>query len=300
MTGLPPPNKKKTAKVREAARKKRNKEAKVVQDEIVTAEELIAEDIDNVVPPREELPERPNVVYATLWKGEGLPAYSNDLYDLKYVECLHDGIMRHTKTARLHLILDDHYWKKACEHPALLGVTKSKFEGHGCGGWSNIMEVFSPANRPKGNTRHVWMGLDTVLVGNCDWLFQWNTSPMGLPIDPINPARACNAVMSYNEEGADIAWEAYEVAKAKNGMNDFRLQGQPSEMQLLRFLCKRERWRPLEIKPKQLLSYKSHVTKGAPWRGASVVYFHGVPKPHELPLQDPIRKEWLGAKPIRN
>lgn len=232
-------------------------------------------------------------IFACLWQGEDLPSYSQDQYDLEYVDLLAKGVERHMPDTELVMLVDDTYWGAIRRRGAVKWVTW-KFDGHGIGGWSNMLEVFRPNLWPEGDDRYMLIGLDTVLVGDCDWLFEWDKHPVGLPLDPFHAPIPCDAVVTWNREGAEIVWKAFLKSK-KTGMKKHLLKGKPSEMQLLRDLFVAHKWQTLEREPKKLLSYKVHVAprRSNEFMEASVVYFHGRPKPHQLPPTNPVRKAWV-------
>jgi hypothetical protein len=305
MTGLPPPPNRKPKKKKKAGKKKKAKQkpptADEVQAESATAEE-VQEEATTIYHDKPETEAPPTVVakkkmtnnvFSFLWQGTDLPGFSNDAYDLKYVELLANGVRKHVPNGQLTMLADEFYYEQMRGDRRFDSIRLEKFDGHGIGGWSNVLEGFRENLRPKMGKRHMLVGLDTVFMGNCQWLFDWNKSPVGLPLDPYNAPQPCDAVVTFDYEGAAFVWDAFEVAKT-DGMKDYLLFDVPSEMMLLRYLYKRERWEPLEQQPSKLLSYKAHVLRGVnPWRHhTSVVYFHGKPKPHQLSHTNRIWQQW--------
>lgn len=230
---------------------------------------------------------------ACLWRGVGLPEFSNDVYDRRYVEALATGIERHVPDGQLTLISDEHY------HPLVRdieGVEHVKFHGIDFGGWSRMMETMRPDLWPKGDERIVGMNLDIVLVGDCSWLWEWDEADVGLPTDPLHPSVPANPVWTWNRAGAKLCWEAYRrILMDRVPTEKVRMptaMGQPSEMALFRQLAAEHGWPRLERAFARLRSYKKHVLPARSWKDASVVYFHGSPKPHELPETHPLKKVW--------
>lgn len=123
-------------------------------------------------------------------------------------------------------------------------------------------------NRPM-----ILVGLDTVVVGNCDPLADYcfrGKVPL-YPRDPYRPRIACNGV-SLVPAGYSHIWERW------NGENDMEwIRRHPHEFIDDHF-------------PGLVLSYKGHVKKKG-LGGARIVYFHGKEKPHELGLPW-IREHW--------
>lgn len=219
-----------------------------------------------------------------LWQGgPELPGYSRGRYGSRDVTCLWRGARR--TGAVLSLILDRNLRD---EIDLFFPLT---FEGHGIGGWSNMLEAFRPDMWPAEGERIVHMDLDTVIVGDCDWLWEWDKAPLGFPLDPYRRDTICSGIRTWDRRGAQIMWEAYLEAK-KNGMSAYKIRGAPSEMMLMRKVWRDHGWPTLEPEPEKLLSYKVHVKKGADWQKASAVYFHGSPKPQDLPEGDPLRMVW--------
>ena len=250
-------------------------------------------------------------VIANLWKGDigNVPSYSADMYGIQYVEKLARGIRRHVTDGALTMLMDQHYatlWgQHAREMDDDLDVTVRPYEGYDCGGWSRRFENMRPGLHPTGE-RVVMMDLDTILVGNCDWLWSWDESPVGLHLDPYYDPKVGCGIVTFDGEGAAIVWDAFLKAR-ENGMADYYAYGHPSEMILLRALYVAHGWKPLEPKAEKLLSYKVHVMRQKreikperlasvrepnPWDRASIVYFHGHPRPNELAPQHALRQEW--------
>ena len=287
----PPPNPKKRKAKAKAKKKVQEPTADEVQAEVVTAEEVIDE--ATTLHHDRKAKVYTNRVFSCLWQGEGLPRFSNDVYGLKYVDHLYRGVKRHVPHGSLTMVCDDYYYDKLKENDRFSAVRLERMDGHGIGGWSNMFEIVRENLRPKMGRRHVWVGLDTVFVGNCQWIFDWDKSPVGLPLDPYHAPQPCNGVWTFNFDGAAFIWDAYQVAK-EDGMKDYLLFGQPSEMMLLRYLYKQEGWSPLEVRARKLLSYKVHWNnmRNPFLESPSVCYMHGRPKPHELTPHDPVRKLW--------
>lgn len=232
-----------------------------------------------------------NRYYSFLWHStDNLPSYSKNQYSAEDVFRLRRGIERHDPDGRLIMFSDEHY-AKACEEAGAEEVIL--FSGKDCGGWSRMLEPYSPANRPGGKTRHVLLGLDTVIMKNPSWLFKWDKSPIGMPLDPCRAPDCCDAVLTIDQVGCGITWAEYRK-HAPSKMRAYRLRNMPSEMMLLRALFERHKWTPIEKVPRRLASYKMHIAKRRiDWKVPDIIYFHGRPKPADLPDDDPVKLEWL-------
>jgi len=234
-------------------------------------------------------------VFCCLWNGTDLPNYSGGVYDLTWVDRLHRNIQRRLPGGSLTVLVDMFYWDKIVQTygPAVPYHVIPLLE-LGIGGWSNVLEIFAPDLRPAEGQRHLAVGLDTVFISDPSWLFQWCAAPVGLPRDPIFTKTVCDAVISFDAEGASIVWDEFQRA-SDSRMSRYLMMNRPSEMMLLRSLWDKYQWPMLEPEPRQLLSYKCHVQKTGLCPETSVVYFHGRPKMIDLPQTDPIRMEWEGA-----
>lgn len=237
--------------------------------------------------------ERLKRIVSWWWQGTGeLPGFSDNVYTEEYVAMLLRGVARHiTPPWRLDLFVDEACWKRFDRFDLRLPTDLKliRFRNWGVGGWSHMCECFHPDYWPQPGDRVLAIGLDSIITGSLDWLFEWNEAPCGFIRDPLVPETISNAVMTFDRQGAVRLWDAFLNAREKKfeGMKIFDL---PSEMMMMRKLWEKERWPLLEEEPRRLLSYKVDREKFAP--EASVVYFHGNPKPHALEKDDPIYRFW--------
>jgi len=255
----------------------------------------------------------PRTVITCLWAGHDLPGYSSNRYGVEDVLNLWRGVQRHIPGSTLLVLCDEHYERELTTGRVLDllepgekerdGSTRIvRFQGHGIGGWSNVLEAFRPDLHADRDPLEpvLLVGLDTVFVEDCSWLFgipMHTPADVLLPPDPVDPMRnpPCDAVVLFNKKGADLVWQEYLRAKAQiTDLTPFPhlYNGRPSEMVLLQHLWKKHKWPMLEAHPKKLLSYKQHVRYRSVHvpEGCSIVYFHGVPKPRDLDADDPVRR----------
>ncbi len=264
-----------------------------------------------------------NTIVVTLWDGKDLPKYSGGAYDTEIVGKVARNFARHlTGTTRVICLADDRYLPGVrelpesitTEHgPALIQTYPLDME-LSIGGWSPMLQAFSPdfcewagiymdwhhLNRQQ-RPRALIVGLDTVVMKNIDWLMAFAPSPIVMPPNPAHGKLAngvCNAVVNYNREGADLVWKAYEEVRAVHAsgqaMDRSLMMGSCfSEMQLLRQLWNEHQWARVDSPPARLVSYKYHLRHlGWDLEKVDMVYFHGRPKPQDLDLSNPIRREW--------
>jgi hypothetical protein len=242
------------------------------------------------------------VLRSWLWQPRGdLPSFA-DSYDERYVHALLRGMDRWvTPPWKLELWVDEHWYEKLFGSDERLNVVK--FTGAGCGGWSHMMEIYDPGHWPEApDKRVVAMGLDTILVGPCDWLWEWNEAPCGFIRDPLVPSTISNSVMTFNQEGASHLWKAFLVS-LQDGFEGCKIFDLPSEMMLMRRYWElfdgnlAKPYPCLEEHPRRILSFKAHTKNGSIYtmesgHEPSIVYFHGSPKPHELDESLPLRQLW--------
>lgn len=227
-----------------------------------------------------------------LWAGRGdLPAFSDGVYDQRYINSLLVGLAMHLDGDWGFQLWVDGEWQKKLSGPGNeLHVPVFElipFSGAHLGGWDRMMEIYSPEHLPRPGERILAVGLDTIITGPIDWLFEWAEAPCGFIADPYQPDTISNSVMTFDHEGARILWEAYQEA-LETKFEGLKMFDRPSEMMLMRKVWEQHRWPLLEDMPSRLLSYKAH----SPHVGASVVYFHGSPKPHELSTDTPLGRLW--------
>jgi hypothetical protein len=235
-------------------------------------------------------------VVCCLWAGHDLPGYSANRYGAADVANLLRGVRRFVPDGRLTVLADiEHMAKLAGLAPdAALNVLPLFGFGLRHGGWSHVFEAFTPALRRLLNMapeqRMLVVGLDTVFVRDSSWLFDWDAAPIGLPADPYNlTGPPCDAVIIADAKGASIVWEEFERAYALP-VFPHRYAGHASEMTALQHLSAQHRWPKIEgDNMHRLVSYKgARVADFGIPQSATVVYFHGHPKPRDLAASDPV------------
>jgi hypothetical protein len=121
----------------------------------------------------------------------------------------------------------------------------------------------------------ILVGLDTVIVGNCDELARYclEGSQLAVPRDPFFPEKVCNGV-ALVPKGHGWVWSEFP------GGND---------MEWIRSL-------PVavidDLFPRQVVSYKGHTKHYGIEDETRIVYFHGVEKPAELGHLDWVAESW--------
>lgn len=121
----------------------------------------------------------------------------------------------------------------------------------------------------------VLVGLDTVVVGNCDKLAEYclSASRPAFPVDPYRPQQVCNGVGLV-----PAGWQI--VATSHRGENDMEwVRSFPHE-------------RIDSLFPGQVQSYKGAVKK----RGLGdtrICFFHGQEKPYQLSHVQFVQEHWI-------
>jgi hypothetical protein len=152
-------------------------------------------------------------------------------------------------------------------------------------GWWAVPEVF----RSVGPT--VVVGIDTVIRGNIDELFQIAESSVKKDFWMIRafrpPVRTISGIMVWN---GDWSW-LYEEFKYERESSRLRGEEEYTNIQL-----KHRGIQPncLQDVFPGIYSYKRHcIGKGIP-EDCKVLVFHGKPRPHEVPeIWEPIKRRYL-------
>lgn len=183
-----------------------------------------------------------------------------------YVHNILDQLLRHlTVPYRVHLLTDD----DADEYPGV-HVIRAVYPG-----WWEKLRIFQPGLLPKG--RAMFLDLDTVIVDNIDHIAAYR-GPFATLRDFWRPQGLGPAVMLFDPEWASFIYQEWAATghDMTHGRGDQAFienlnQGRmPREVDILQ-----------DIYPGDFVSYKTHCRDGIP-DGASVVCFHGKPRPHEV------------------
>lgn len=183
----------------------------------------------------------------------------------EYVRKLRNGVARHLHVPHVFRVYTDdvlRHW------PSLQEIETIKPKAGG--GWWNKVHLFNPFSFVPGD-RVLYFDLDTIIVGDLDALARargilhlgkwgWTKNDYG------------SGVMAWTHGEHSEIWERFtpEVPSKFRGDQDWmtHLGGWPA------------------LPDGACVSYRYHCQKaGVPPRGASVVCFHGTPKPHEVQEQ---------------
>lgn len=121
----------------------------------------------------------------------------------------------------------------------------------------------------------ILVGLDTVIVGNCDHLAAYaiGADKIAVPRDPFFPQKVCNGVALVPQGNARI-WTEFP------GGNDMEWIRQQDVAVID------------DIFPGQVVSYKGEVAKNGLTEDTRIVFFHGHPKARDLPHVGWIARHW--------
>ena len=132
--------------------------------------------------------------------------------------------------------------------------------------------------------RIVFLDLDNIIVGNCDFLFEYNGNFCILH-DFYRFKGYGSAVMNIAPNWGARIREDFE-ANAKEVMRNFLGDQNFIESKI----DSADEWQALY--PGKIVSYKAHeCEKGIP-EGAAIICFHGLPKPADVPDLPWMREHW--------
>jgi len=206
-----------------------------------------------------------------------------DKYGPEYVNRLARAVLTHTMSGVGFLCLTD--------DPKGITCATAPIETSDPGWWAKLV-LFKPHPALAGS-RVVFMDLDTVIVGNIDFLFDYD-GPFAILRDFYVPTGFGSAIMSIAPGfGRSAIWDAFRY-RAQHYIKTMH-----GDQDLIRCVVPRaDLWQ--DMFPDKIVSYKVHCTKIVP-AGARIVCFHGEPKPHDLPEGHSLRQVWEdGRVPVTN
>lgn len=198
-----------------------------------------------------------------------------DKYSADYVRNLQDGVKR-------HLSLEDSKIDFVC-------FTDSSVSGVDCeplpeklDGWWCKLGLFKPGVFSKGESV-LYLDLDTLTVDNIDDVAGY-TGEFAILRDFMRPHGFGSAIMAWPGGQCEKIWTRWDELGRFELMN-----GDQHWVEMI--------WPQAKILqdlfPDKLVSYKIHCRGGIP-EGASIVNFHGTPRPHEC--NDWVKEHWANSK----
>lgn len=211
-------------------------------------------------------------VACVLYQGEDVPAHSLGIFTPEWVDRLYRGVKRNT-TREFRFVCfvdrDDYEFHEPIETKKLVMP------------YRNMFSLLEPFREDLGHV--VFMGLDTIITGNIDSLFDYR-GPFTMLKDPYYD-RPCSGVMMFPH--TPEVWDAFTQAHERHAQEQ-TMFGYPSDMIFLATV-------PHEVIDGPdwgIYSYKAHIKKNpALLEKSCIIYFHGKEKPHELKA-DWIEKHW--------
>jgi hypothetical protein len=184
--------------------------------------------------------------------------HTGDAYGPEYVGRLYAGLARHATRPFDFVVVREAPWP----------------------GWWGKLVLFPP------EVRTVFLDLDVVLTGPVDFLFAY-AGDFCLWGDPWNGRWNTSVMAIAPGFGTEIRRrflaEPEGIMRRLHGDQDFVAEV---------LWPHADTWQT--VAPGQVKSYKADHLEAGP-AGASIVVFHGRPKPHELPLDHWARRAWDGV-----
>lgn len=193
------------------------------------------------------------ITIATLiWEPNASSESYSRVYDESWVEKLYRGFARNLSKPFRFVVFTDRP-RTFCEPIEQMPISAARPD------YSTCIEPY------RLNVPMILVGLDTVIVGNCDDLAEYcETAPtLAVPLDPFDKRQVCNGVALVPGGLAPIMWEGFD------GRNDMEWVRANPHVVLDKLF------------PGRVVSYKGHAKKHG-LEGVSIVYFHGLQKPHEI------------------
>lgn len=205
-------------------------------------------------------------VATCLWKANEHSQLFSQCYDESWVEKLYRAFRRNLNWPFRFICWVDQPRKfsEPLEYKLLQSPRPFKY---GC-----MIEPFADsASSPM-----IIVGLDTIITRNIDHLAFYCHSErrIALPRDPYKPERSINGIALVPQGNQNI----YRNWLGENDMEWLRTF-QTNYID--------------DIWPGDVISYKAHKVSENGYKNASVVYFHGNPKPHHLPKSPLVKEHWI-------
>ena len=194
-------------------------------------------------------------------------------YGSEYVNRLAAGVAKHITLPHRFLCLTDNRIGLDCDAAPI---------ATGLPGWWSKLILFRPHPSLAGH-RVVFMDLDTVLVGDCNFLLEYD-GPFAILQDFYRAKGYGSAIMSIAPKFGAAIWYNFKptIMQQYHGDQDW-IQVQ---------VDKADRWQVMH--PNKIVSYKVHCMHRELPADARLVCFHGEPRPHEV--MDPwMQQHWLQA-----
>ena len=225
-----------------------------------------------------------------------------DVYDWIYVERLYNMLQRNlTNTVRLHVYTEHH--RPVPEHMIKHSLIDMPEANGYKKGWWYKMQLFN-AQHHSGDM--LYFDLDTVIVGNIDWIVSLPTNKFWSAKDfkylqDSNINEINSSVMWWNVDKFDWIWNKFvtenkqDLIRKHNGdqdyletMIDYHVRGMLCEDQIISWRWQsRDGGTQFPGKKVKLPGTGTHIPERA-----SVLVFHGQPKPHNIFGDAVLQQHW--------
>jgi hypothetical protein len=211
---------------------------------------------------------------------------SGGIYDIPYVNKLANAVARNTTVPYRFVCLTDIIYVRQSQHLFNRNVHETVDLLHGYPGWWSKIELFRDDLFPD----HQWLffDLDTVIISNIDSILNHPHDFTALE-DFYRDGNLGSGVLAWRQGDYGHIYSEF-VANPVRAMNACPygdqewIQNSVGEYDTFQ-----------SILPKSMVSFKKHCTRTADDIlvpvGASVICFHGTPKPHEVELIT-IKENW--------
>ena len=193
-------------------------------------------------------------------------------YGPEYVNRLAASVARHTTVPHEFVCWTDDSTGLACARAPI---------GTDLPGWWAKLVLFTPHTE-----RLLFLDLDTVIVDNMDFLFEYD-GPFAILSDFYHPAHYGSAVMSIAPGFGASIWADYTEAQHGRWWGD--------QVWIETCAPGADRWQ--DLYPGKIVSYKVQCQDGVP-AGASIVCFHGEPRPHQVTHLPFMQEHWHDRSPV--
>ncbi len=230
----------------------------------------------------------------------GVP-HTVGVYDPTWVDKLYRGFERNLNISFDFICLTDKNYRFA-ENIKAVRFNRSVDQY----GWMSLIEMYRP-DLCEGNRFTV--GLDTIITGPLDDIILSPVTKLGVCSDPLFPDEICNAVTISTPQFCEQFWNLWEGNEVEL-MKESKLKfvdgsGASSEMVLMRNYYG-DSPRIDHVYPNRIFSYKVHIgnedqleyksqieTRQSRLKTASIIYFHGTPKPHQIADESWVQENWV-------
>lgn len=218
-------------------------------------------------------------ILCCLYQGVDVPEHSKGIFTPAWVDKLYRGIKRnYPKDFRFVCLVDDEY---SFQEP----VEAIPYQNP----WRNMWCLLECLRPDVVGDRNLFMGLDTIITGDISEIASY-AGEFAMTRDPYHPKRSCSGVMAYTKQAATRIWNQFLIDQNKGA---FKLLGEVSDMIWLDENIGR-RDHLTDLYPRQIASYKVEIQPGRiKWEDTRIIYFHGIPKPHELLDDERVQAVWV-------